>query len=115
MMTIKASGETEWNVEVGDRHTYTYTKFKMLDKSESIIHVKKSMTEVGEISVKKGTKYTVEITALNEEAKIKISYKEFKTDELSGDSFVMKIIKDENELEQQANNEENITGIWHKT
>ncbi|MFX0126278.1 MAG: hypothetical protein ACFFAE_21840 [Candidatus Hodarchaeota archaeon] len=101
MMTIKASGgETEWNMEVGDKHTYTYTKFKMLDESEATIQVRKSTTEMGEIFLKKDTKYTVEITGLNEEAKIKISYKEFKTDELLGSSFVMKITKDKNEFEQ---------------
>ncbi|GAG32393.1 unnamed protein product, partial [marine sediment metagenome] len=109
-MTIKASGgETEWNVEVGDKHTYTYTKYKRLEESEATIYVKKSMTEMGGISVKKGTKYTVEIADLNEEAKIKISYKEFKTDELLGDGFVMKIVNDKNELEEQAKKDENIT------
>ena len=113
MMTVKVSGgETEWNVEVGDKHTYTYTKFNMLNESEATIYVKKSMTEMGEISVKKGTKYTLEITELNEEAKIKISYKEFKTDELWGDGFVMKIVKDKNEVLLTERAREPFQGYW---
>jgi hypothetical protein len=110
MMTIKVSGgETEWRVEVGDKKTYIYTKFKRLDESEATIYVKKSMTEMEKISVKKETKYSVEIIELNEGAKIKINYKEFKTDNLGGDGFVMRIVKDKNELEEEAKKDENIT------
>ena len=80
--TVKATNETfEWKVKVGDSRTYTLSKYIDLEDSDGngdteseTLSIQDEDGEMVNVTLRKDTKYTVEITALNGDATTQTTY-----------------------------------------